>query len=147
VRAIAYLFAFATILFAADVASADTTVTQLSVGFQAGGKAYSEIVFFEDKRALDEFESGSFELGASVSAIHHGRRLRQRRNFGSNVRSERREERCHHGELRLPEGNCSVHHRQGWTDVCGHRRGSEIHLHAPLKRGVGFESRQPTRIE
>jgi lipid-binding SYLF domain-containing protein len=47
----------------------DTTVAQLSVGFQAGGKAYSEIIFFEDKRALDEFESGSFAFGAGVSAI------------------------------------------------------------------------------
>ena len=27
----------------------------VSAGFQAGAKAYSEIIFFEDKRALDEF--------------------------------------------------------------------------------------------
>ena len=47
----------------------DASMTQLSLGFQAGGKAYSEIVFFEDKRALDEFESGSFEFAAGASAI------------------------------------------------------------------------------
>ncbi len=47
----------------------DTTMTQLSAGFQAGGKAYSQIIFFEDKRALDEFESGSFEFAAGVSAV------------------------------------------------------------------------------
>jgi lipid-binding SYLF domain-containing protein len=47
----------------------DTTMTQLSAGFQLGGKAYSQIVFFEDKRALDEFETGSFEFSAGVSAI------------------------------------------------------------------------------
>ena len=47
----------------------DTTMTQLSAGFQAGGKAYSQMVFFEDKRALDEFESGSFEFAAGVSAV------------------------------------------------------------------------------
>jgi len=49
-------------------------LVQLSVGFQAGGKAFSEIVFFEDKRALDEFESGDFEFGAdaSVTAITAG---------------------------------------------------------------------------
>jgi lipid-binding SYLF domain-containing protein len=46
----------------------NTTVTQLSAGFQAGAKAYSQIVFFEDKRALDEFESGSFAFDAGVSA-------------------------------------------------------------------------------
>jgi lipid-binding SYLF domain-containing protein len=46
-----------------------TTVTQVSAGFQAGAKAYSQIIFFQDKRSLDEFESGSFEFGAGVSAI------------------------------------------------------------------------------
>jgi lipid-binding SYLF domain-containing protein len=47
----------------------DTSMTQLSAGFQAGGKAYSQIIFFEDKRALDEFESGTYEFGAGVSAV------------------------------------------------------------------------------
>ena len=47
----------------------DATVGKVSVGFQAGGKAFSEIIFFEDQRALDEFESGSFEFGADVSVI------------------------------------------------------------------------------
>jgi lipid-binding SYLF domain-containing protein len=47
----------------------DTTMTQLSIGFQAGGTAYSEIIFFQDKRALDEFTSGNFEFSAGVSAI------------------------------------------------------------------------------
>jgi lipid-binding SYLF domain-containing protein len=47
----------------------DTTMGQASLGFQAGGKAYSQIIFFEDKRALDEFESGTFEFDASASAV------------------------------------------------------------------------------
>jgi lipid-binding SYLF domain-containing protein len=47
----------------------DTTMGQVSVGFQIGGKAYSQIVFFEDKRALDEFESGTFEFAAGASAV------------------------------------------------------------------------------
>jgi lipid-binding SYLF domain-containing protein len=47
----------------------DAKMGQLSVGFQAGGKAYSEMIFFEDKRALDEFESGSFEFSAGASAV------------------------------------------------------------------------------
>jgi lipid-binding SYLF domain-containing protein len=52
----------------------DTTMTQVSVGFQAGGKAYSQIIFFQDKRALEEFQSGTFEFaaGASVVAITAG---------------------------------------------------------------------------
>jgi len=47
----------------------DTKMTQLSVGFQAGGQAYSQIIFFEDKRALDEFTKGNFEFEAGVSAV------------------------------------------------------------------------------
>jgi lipid-binding SYLF domain-containing protein len=47
----------------------DAKMGQLSIGFQAGGKAYSEIIFFEDKRALDEFESGNFEFGADASVV------------------------------------------------------------------------------
>jgi lipid-binding SYLF domain-containing protein len=47
----------------------DTSMTQLSVGLQAGGQAYSQIIFFKDKRAIDEFKSGNFEFGADVSAV------------------------------------------------------------------------------
>lgn len=44
-------------------------MTQVSVGFQLGGKAFSQIIFFEDKRSLDEFESGSYEFAADASAV------------------------------------------------------------------------------
>jgi lipid-binding SYLF domain-containing protein len=44
-------------------------MTQVSVGFQAGGQAYSQIIFFQDKRAFDEFTAGNFEFGAGVSAV------------------------------------------------------------------------------
>jgi lipid-binding SYLF domain-containing protein len=47
----------------------DTSMTQLSVGFQLGGEGYSQIVFFEDKRSFDDFTSGNFEFGANVGAI------------------------------------------------------------------------------
>ena len=56
-------------LFVHDRYVGNVTMAQVSVGFQAGGKAYSQIIFFEDKRALDEFESGSFEFGADASAV------------------------------------------------------------------------------
>jgi lipid-binding SYLF domain-containing protein len=47
----------------------DTTMNQLSLGFQAGGQAYSQIVFFEDRRAFEEFTKGDFEFGADVQAV------------------------------------------------------------------------------
>jgi lipid-binding SYLF domain-containing protein len=47
----------------------DTSMTQVTVGFQFGGQAYSQIIFFEDERALKEFTSGNFEFGAQASAV------------------------------------------------------------------------------
>ena len=47
----------------------DATMNQVSVGFQAGGQAYSQIIFFQDKRAFDEFTGGNFEFDASASAV------------------------------------------------------------------------------
>jgi lipid-binding SYLF domain-containing protein len=47
----------------------NVTMSQVSIGLQAGGKAFSEIIFFEDKRAYDEFKSGSFEFGADASVV------------------------------------------------------------------------------
>lgn len=44
-------------------------LSKVSIGFQLGGQAFSQIIFFQDKRAYDEFTSGSFEFDASVSAI------------------------------------------------------------------------------
>jgi len=46
----------------------DTSLTQLSVGFQAGGQAFSEIIFFENKAAFDIFTAGNFEMAATAQA-------------------------------------------------------------------------------
>ncbi len=46
-----------------------TSMTQISIGFQLGGQAYSQIIFFEDKRAYDDFTHGNFEFDASASAV------------------------------------------------------------------------------
>lgn len=46
-----------------------TTMTQVSFGFQMGGQAYSEIIFFETPQDLERFESGKYAFGAQVSAV------------------------------------------------------------------------------
>jgi hypothetical protein len=45
------------------------SMNQLSVGLQAGGEAFSEIIFFKDKSAMDDFTSGHFEFSADAGAI------------------------------------------------------------------------------
>ena len=47
----------------------NTSMTQLSIGFQLGGQGFSQIIFFEDQRAFDEFTSGNFEFSADASAV------------------------------------------------------------------------------
>ncbi len=47
----------------------EVSMTQLSIGFQAGGQAYSQLIFFEDKRAYEEFTAGNFEFGAQAEAV------------------------------------------------------------------------------
>ena len=44
-------------------------MVQVTVGFQLGGQAYSQIIFFEDQRAYQEFTSGNFEFGAQATAV------------------------------------------------------------------------------
>ena len=44
-------------------------MSQLSIGFQLGGQAYSEFLFFEDDAALTDFKRGNYELGAQASAV------------------------------------------------------------------------------
>ena len=42
---------------------------QVDIGLQAGGKAFIEVLFFEDQGTLDRFKNGSYELDASASAV------------------------------------------------------------------------------
>ncbi len=44
-------------------------MTQGTIGFQIGGQAYAEIIFFERASALDKFRSGTFEFAGRASAV------------------------------------------------------------------------------
>lgn len=44
-------------------------MTFLSVGAQIGGQSFSEVIFFKDKAALDNFKRGNYEFSAQVSAV------------------------------------------------------------------------------
>lgn len=46
-----------------------TSVIEGSIGLQFGGQAFSQIIFFQDKRAYDKFTSGNFEFDATAQAV------------------------------------------------------------------------------
>src|SRR5262245_59215517 len=45
------------------------SVTQASIGFTIGGQTSSELIFFRDKAALDNFQAGNYEFSAQASAV------------------------------------------------------------------------------
>lgn len=46
----------------------NASMAQATIGFQLGGTGFSQVVFFQDKRALSEFIGGKFEFGAEAQA-------------------------------------------------------------------------------
>ncbi len=57
------------VLYENGAVTAIVTLTQLSFGFQWGGQAYSEFIFFKDDDALADFKRGNYELSAQASAV------------------------------------------------------------------------------
>ncbi len=56
-------------VYRANKVTGFSDVIKASVGFQIGGKSYSQIIFFKDKRAYNEFTSGEFGFDATASAV------------------------------------------------------------------------------
>ena len=46
-----------------------TSMTQVTIGFQLGGQAYRELIFFKDKKTFDEFKNGKLKFSAQASAV------------------------------------------------------------------------------
>ena len=57
------------LLYEGGAITGEVTLTQLTFGFQWGGQAYSEFIFFKDDVALADFKRGNYELGAQASAV------------------------------------------------------------------------------
>ncbi|HZM27850.1 MAG TPA: lipid-binding SYLF domain-containing protein [Gemmatimonadales bacterium] len=46
-----------------------SSLTQVTIGLQLGGQAYSEIVFLQDKAAMESFKKEKLKLDAQASAV------------------------------------------------------------------------------
>lgn len=42
---------------------------QVDIGLQIGGKAFVEVLFFENEQVLERFKNGTYELSANISAV------------------------------------------------------------------------------
>ena len=56
-------------VYRAGKITGNTSMTHLTIGFQLGGQAFSQIIFLEDERAYKEFTSGEFEFSVQASAV------------------------------------------------------------------------------
>jgi lipid-binding SYLF domain-containing protein len=56
-------------VYAGGKKTGDVSMTQVSFGLQAGGQAYRQVIYFENKKAFDAFTIGEFEFGAQAEAI------------------------------------------------------------------------------
>ncbi|MFX0557037.1 YSC84-related protein [Maribacter sp. CXY002] len=57
------------VVFEAGEPIGKATMTQITVGFQFGGQAYSELIFFEDEKAMKRFKRGKLKFAGQVSAV------------------------------------------------------------------------------
>ena len=48
---------------------ADAKMSQVTIGLQAGGQKYAEVIFFENAEAYKRFTGDKYEFAAQVSAI------------------------------------------------------------------------------
>lgn len=57
------------VLFENDQVAGYCDLTQASIGFQLGGQAYTEIIYFKDEPSLKDLKRGVMEFAAQASAV------------------------------------------------------------------------------
>jgi hypothetical protein len=56
-------------VYAAGQHVGTTSMTQLTAGWQLGGQAFTQVIFFQNHAAYEEFTSGNFEFSAQATAV------------------------------------------------------------------------------
>ncbi len=56
-------------VFAGGKHTGDVTMGQVTIGWQLGGQAYSQLILFKNADTYQEFTTGQFEFGADASAV------------------------------------------------------------------------------
>lgn len=57
------------IVYRGGGATGDCKMSQVTIGVQAGGQKYAEVIFFQNAEAYERFTGNKFEFAAQVSAI------------------------------------------------------------------------------
>ena len=108
-------------VFQGGKVTGNSSMIQLSVGWQLGGQAFSEIIFFQDKRAYDEFTGGQFTFDAQASAVAI--------TAGAQAQA---------GEKGVSAGASAVPGEGGVQAKTGYRNGMAVFVH--VKGGLMYEA-------
>jgi lipid-binding SYLF domain-containing protein len=73
------------LLYEKGAVTGQTSMTQASIGAQAGGQAFSEIIFFQTPQAVTDFKAGQFEMGADIGAVAVSKGAAQSANYKNGV--------------------------------------------------------------
>ena len=56
-------------VFAGDSHTGNVSMGQITIGWQLGGQAYSQIILFKNADVYNDFVKGQFEFGAAATAV------------------------------------------------------------------------------
>jgi lipid-binding SYLF domain-containing protein len=61
------------------------SLAQGSIGLQIGGQSFAEVVFFEDKTAMDKFKQSEFSVSAQVGAVAAAEGVAEKAKFQQGI--------------------------------------------------------------
>ncbi|MGJ8551065.1 YSC84-related protein [Winogradskyella wichelsiae] len=73
------------VLYENGVATGMASLKKIDVGMQAGGEAYTQVIFFETEDALNEFKAENFEFSAEAKAVIVDKGASKNANYNDGV--------------------------------------------------------------
>jgi len=73
------------VLYDNGVSTGMAEMKKLDIGMQAGGEAYTQVIFFETEEALNEFKEGNFEFSAEAKAVIIDEAVSKNANYNDGV--------------------------------------------------------------
>ena len=120
-------------VYAGGVATGTAKLIKATIGFQLGGQAFSQMIFFEDKRAYDDFTGGNFEFDAGVSAVAITAGVQAKAGTeGATAGASAGPATGAQAETSYHKGMVVFVHAKGGADVRGYRGGAEVQLPAQI---------------
>ena len=125
------------LVYAGDKVTGTAKLIKATFGLQAGGQAFSQILFFQDQRAYRDFTQREFRTRCGcVGRGHHCRGAGQSRDQWFHRGDKRGAGHRYPGRDHLLQRHGRLRPRQGRTDVRSHRGRTKIYVHTTGKMSL-----------